>query len=298
MSIKQLKIGFLGSLGSYTHQAAEELFPKAKLIGYATIFDIVEATERSEIDRGVVPVENAIAGRVADLYQILDLINLSIVAEHFVEIIHCFAVNNPSDEVLKEGNYDSIEIVHSHKQALMQCRDWTSKNVPQAETISLSDTATSAKVVSEDKTGRKAAICSQRAAEIYGLSVAEKGIQNTEQNYTRFHVLSRKPADPQTVSDESALTTIIFQVQHTPGALLKALNAIAMHGVNVVKLETYMVSGMRTAPTFYIDIAINRYSEMGEKALSDLVDNTTFLKVIGCYSSSQLRNKVSGFLNV
>ncbi|RKQ68837.1 prephenate dehydratase [Litorimonas taeanensis] len=297
MNARQSRIGYLGSKGSYTHQAAEELFKNEKLVGFASIHEIVEATEQGVVDKGVVPVENSIAGRVADLYQILDLINLSIVAEHFVEIAHCLAVPTPSDKD-KEIDLKEIENVYSHKQALMQCRDWMSSKLPDAEAVSMSDTASSAKYVSETALETKAAICSKRAADIYNLSVVAEDIQNIKQNYTRFHVLSRQPVQPDNLANLRAITTVIFQVKHTPGSLLKALSAIAENDVNVVKLETYMVSGLREAPTFYVDIAVNRFSELGEKALSELANNTSFLKVIGCYSSSPLRSVVSGFLSV
>ncbi len=294
MTLDKHIVGYLGVPGSYTYQATEDMFEEAKLVGFSSIFEIIESAEKGEITHGVVPVENSIAGRVAELYQVLDIIDLSIVAEHFVEISHCLAVPKKSS-----GEYDLAEIdsVQSHKQALMQCRKWLAKNLPDAAQISLSDTATSAKTLSEEGDSSKAAICSLRAAEIYGLHVMESSIQDNVQNFTRFHVLGRESVSSEDIG-EAAITTVIFQVNHDPGALLKALNAVAMHNVNIIKLETYMVSGLRTAPTFYVDIAINRFSKAGEKALSDLVDNTTFLKVIGSYNASPLRGSIAGFLTV
>ena len=296
MSVKKQLVGYLGRPGSYTHQAAEELFEGAKLVGFGTIFEIVDSAEKGEITAGVVPVENTIAGRVADLYQILDLIDLSIIGEHFVEIEHCIAVPANGDQPAI-GDMSEISSVHSHKQALMQCRKWLTANMDQAERVTTSDTATAASLVGSDASATMATICSRRAAEIYNLHILEAGIQDIEQNFTRFHVLARNPVKAKNIDDE-AITTVIFQVPHQPGALLKALNAVAMHGVNIIKLETYMVSGLRAAPTFYVDIAVNRHSSVGEKALSDLVDNTSFLKVIGCYSASSLRGSVAGFLSV
>ena len=293
MSFGASIVGYFGVPGSYTHQAAEELYPNAKLIGYNSIFDVVRNIEIGEVLAGVVPVENSTAGRVAELYQLLDIIDLSITAEHFIEIKHCLAAPNSADL----DNFDHISQVFSHKQALMQCRDWLSHHLPKAQIVPAANTADAAERISIEGDKRKAAICSKRAADLYGLNILQEDIQDLERNYTRFHVLQKDSAKSAEIS-KKAVTTVIFQVTHTPGALLNALSAIAQHGANIIKLETYMVTGMRAAPTFYVDIAVNRFSGKGEKVLSDLADVTSFLKVIGCYSASALRGDVTGFLPV
>lgn len=295
MSFGAHVIGYFGVPGSYTHQAAEELYPQAKLIGYNSIYDVVRNIERGEVLAGVVPVENSTAGRVAELYQLLDIIDLSITAEHFVEIQHCLAAPNSGNET--PPDISQIEYILSHKQAIMQCREWLGSNLGNITISEAANTADAAERVSLEGNLRKAAICSERAAEIYGLSVLRSHIQDFDKNVTRFHVLQKQAAKPETIN-ERAITTVIFQVHHNPGALLKALSSVAAHGVNIIKLETYMVSGMRAAPTFYVDIATNRFSDAGEKVLSDLVDATAFLKVIGCYSASEQRGDVTGFLPV
>ena len=293
-------IGYFGVPGSYTHQAAEELYPDAKLIGYSSIFDVVRNIELGEVLAGVVPVENSTAGRVAELYQLLDIIDLSITAEHFVGIRHCLAAplntaSNDDNEPPEDISF--IENVLSHKQALMQCRDWLGANLPAVKITEAANTADAAERISKEANPRKAAICSERAADIYGLAVLKSNIQDFDKNVTRFHVLQKQAARPDGVNDK-AITTVIFQVPHTPGALLKALGSVSAHDTNIIKLETYMVSGMRAAPTFYVDIAVNRFSDDGEKVLSDLVDATSFLKVIGCYSASEDRGNITGFLPV
>lgn len=295
MSFGTQIIGYFGVPGSYTHQAAEELYPDAKLIGYSSIFDVIRNIERGEVLAGVVPVENSTAGRVAELYQLLDIIDLSITAEHFVEIRHCLAALKPHEDA--QENLSHIEHVLSHKQAIMQCRDWLGANLPHTKLSEAANTADAAERISIEGNHRKAAICSERAAQIYGLSVLKENIQDYDKNVTRFHVLQKQATAPESLS-EKAITTVIFQVHHTPGALLKALSSVSAHDVNIIKLETYMVSGMRAAPTFYVDIATNRFSDAGEKVLSDLVDATSFLKVIGCYSASEERGNITGFLPV
>jgi len=295
MSFAAHIIGYFGVPGSYTHQAAEELYPNAKLIGYKSIFDVVRNIELGEVLAGVVPVENSTAGRVAELYQLLDIIDLSITAEHFVEIQHCLAAPVMGDETPAEISH--IEHILSHKQAIMQCREWLGHNLLGANVSEAANTADAAQRVSSEGNPRKAAICSARAAEIYGLSILRSHIQDYDKNVTRFHVLQKDAASPDSIN-KKAITTVIFQVHHNPGSLLKALGAVAAHNVDIIKLETYMVSGMRAAPTFYVDIATNRFSDAGEKVLSDLVDATSFLKVIGCYSASEQRGDVTGFLPV
>ncbi|MEP6344063.1 MAG: prephenate dehydratase domain-containing protein [Maricaulaceae bacterium] len=295
MSFGTQIIGYFGVPGSYTHQAAEELYPDAKLIGFKSIFDVIKNIELGEVLAGVVPVENSTAGRVAELYQLLDIIDLSITAEHFVEIRHCLTAHTEDGE--QPDDLSHVEHIFSHKQAIMQCRDWLGTHLPLVKQTEAANTADAAERISLEKNPRKAAICSRRAAEIYGLTVLRDNIQDFDKNVTRFHVLQKQAASPATLSDK-AITTVIFQVPHTPGALLKALSSVSAHGANIIKLETYMVSGMRAAPTFYVDIAANRYSNDGEKVLSDLVDATSFLKVIGCYNASEERGNVTGFLPV
>ena len=295
MSFGTQIIGYFGVPGSYTHQAAEELYPDAKLIGYSSIFDVIRNIELGEVLAGVVPVENSTAGRVAELYQLLDIIDLSITAEHFVEIRHCLAAPTENGEPPEDLSH--LEHILSHKQAIMQCREWLSANLSNVNVSEAANTADAAERISGEGNRRKAAICSQRAAEIYGLTILEDNIQDFDKNVTRFHVLQKQAASPDSLSDR-AITTVIFQVPHTPGALLKALGSVSAHNVNIIKLETYMVSGMRAAPTFYVDIATNRFSDAGEKVLSDLVDATSFLKVIGCYSASEERGNITGFLPV
>ena len=295
MSFGTQIIGYFGVPGSYTHQAAEDLYPKAKLIGYSSIFDVIRNIERGEVLAGVVPVENSTAGRVAELYQLLDIIDLSITAEHFVEIRHCLAALTPNADAPEDLSH--IEHVLSHKQAIMQCRDWLAANLSDTKVSEAANTADAAERISAAGNSRKAAICSPRAAQIYGLTVLQDNIQDFDKNVTRFHVLQKQSSAPESLSDR-AITTVIFQVPHTPGALLKALSSVSAHEVNIIKLETYMVSGMRAAPTFYVDIATNRFSDAGEKVLSDLVDATSFLKVIGCYSASEERGNITGFLPV
>jgi len=154
-------IGYFGVPGSYTHQAAEELYPNAKLIGYSSIFDVVRNIELGEVLAGVVPVENSTAGRVAELYQLLDIIDLSITAEHFVGIQHCLAAPVSEDEAPEDISY--IEDVLSHKQAIMQCREWLGANLPNANVTEAANTADAAERISKRGNPREAAICSERS---------------------------------------------------------------------------------------------------------------------------------------
>jgi prephenate dehydratase len=286
--IGQGSVGHLGVPGAYTHQAAEELFPQSPLTGFKSFQQVVRAVEKGDLDFGVLPVENSTAGRVAEAYQLLDVMDLQIIAEHFVRVQHCLA-RRPG----RSG--EPVRSIMSHPQALMQCEEWLRTSQPDANQINTTDTATAAKEVAASPDPGLAAICSKRAAEIYGLDIVQTGIQDRDDNTTRFHVLSRgrgpAPVGP-------AITTLVFQISHKPGALISALTPLSAHNVNVLKLETYMASGQRTAPTFYIDIALNRYSDEGEKVLSSLSKSTTFLKTVGCYGVSPLRGTVPGFLGL
>lgn len=288
-----ITVGFLGVPGSYSHQAAEEIYGAAGAIGFRSFADVVRSVESGEITHGVVAVENSNAGRVDEVYQLLASMELSIIGEHFVTVSHCLAAAPGAGG----GGAAGLRRVVSHKQALMQCRDWLRANAPQAEQVEAADTASAARDIAAAAEAGVAAICSERAAEIYGLETLARGIQDHDTNVTRFHLLARAPlAEPEI--GPQAITTVVFQISHKPGALLNALTAISRHGVDMIKLETYMVSGNRAEPTFYVDIAVDRFSARGEAALSELSDSTSFLKVIGCYPASPMRGRVPGFLPI
>lgn len=286
-------VAFLGIAGSYSHQAARELFPDCALVSQKRIPDVFAAVERGAVDFGVVPIENSIAGRVTETYESLSSTSVSILREHFVEIRHCLAVTAAADA--KSGDVSALRKVYSHKQALMQCSDWLKANLPEAEQIEASDTASAAKTVAELGSTNAAAICSAHAAELYELDVVPVEIQNEFQNHTRFFSISREGAS-QKGDTAGHLMSLVFQVRHTPGALLKVLEEIAKHKLNMTKLETYMVSHGRGLPTFYADIGGD---EAALSALANaLAPHVSLLRVLGVYPASSLREEISGFLPV
>lgn len=285
-------VGFLGAPGSYSHQAAEDLYRTGDLRGFKTFADIVAAVEAREVDLGVVPVENSTAGRVAEVYQLLSTMRLHIVAEHFVTIRHCLA------GVPSAGDPAGLRAVRSHTQALMQCARWLAENAPGAALQERGDTAGAARSVAEAGDPGLAAVCSARAAEINGLKVLARDIHDQDGNATRFHVLARAPLAEIPLGGP-ALTTVIFRTPHKPGSLITALKAFERHGVDMTKLETYMITSNRNRePMFYVDLAIDRASEIGRRTLADLSEATSFLTVLGCYPASALRGSVDGYLVV
>jgi prephenate dehydratase len=273
------RVVYQGEPGANSHLACREAFPDMEAVACPTFEDALQAVKSGEARLAMIPIENSVAGRVADIHHLLPQADLYIVGEHFLRVRHQLMAG-PGATV------KTIKRVLSHTQALGQCRrkliELGLKPVPEA------DTAGSARMVSEANDPALAAIASSLAAEIYGLEILVPDIEDEMHNTTRFVVLSAE-ADDADPDDGPVVTTFIFRVRNVPAALYKALGGFATNGVNMTKLESYQLEGTFNATMFYADIEGHPADRMVRLALEELSFFSSEKKVLGTYRASPYR---------
>ncbi|HXE01252.1 MAG TPA: prephenate dehydratase [Hyphomicrobium sp.] len=277
------KISYQGEPGANSHLAAREAFPDLEAIAYPTFEDAIAAVKNGDARYAMIPIENSVAGRVADIHHLLPDANLYIVAEHFLRVRHQL--------MAKPGaSLATIKRVMSHTQALGQCRVTLRKlgiaPVPGA------DTAGSARLVAESDDLTTAAIASRLAAEIYGLQILKSDMEDETHNTTRFVVLAKEPDDAEP-GNGPVITTFIFRVRNLPAALYKALGGFATNGVNMTKLESYQEEGTFNATMFFADIDGHPVNRSVQLALEELSFFSTQTKILGTYPASPFRKEAA-----
>ncbi len=269
-------VAFQGAPGAYSHQAVRELFPGASALPCLSFEDALEAVQTGKAGRAVIPIENSLHGRVADVHFLLPESGLFIVAEHFVRVRHC---------LLGRGGRAGITRAYSHPQALGQtrkrCRDWG------IEQVAYFDTAAAAAYVASENDPGMAAIASSLAAELYGLDIIAEGIEDIDHNTTRFVVLEREALTPP--YDSACMMSFSFAVRNVPAALFKALGGFATNGVNMTKLESYLRDGGFSAAEFYADIVGRPEDAAVARAMEELAFHTKWIKLHGTYPAARPR---------
>jgi prephenate dehydratase len=278
---RPLKIVFQGEPGANSHIACQQAYPDAEPVPCPTFEDALNAVANGEVDLGMIPIENSVAGRVADIHHLMPGAGLHIVAEWFLPIRNQLIG-------LKGVKIDEIKSVESHIMALGQCRNFLHKL--GVKTIVAADTAGAAREVAERKNRSCAAIASKLAAKIYGLDILAADIEDESHSTTRFIVLSREARRPPT-NNGPVLTTFVFQVRNIPAALYKALGGFATNGVNMTKLESYMLEGTFSATQFYSDVEGHPDDPGLTLALEELAffSQPDSLKILGVYPASPFR---------
>ncbi len=276
---KILKIAFQGEPGANSHIAISEAYPTAEAMPCPTFEDALSAISSGEADLGMIPIENSVAGRVADIHHLLPASGLSIIGEWFLPIRHQLMA-------LKGTKLADIKTVESHVHALGQCR----RIIRQlgVRPIVAGDTAGSARDVSQRGDRSVAAIASRLAGEIYGLEILAEDIEDEAHNTTRFVVLAR---EPQWAEQNSGplVTSFVFRVRNLPAALYKALGGFATNGVNMTKLESYMVDGNFFATQFYADVDGHPEDKGLAFALEELKFFSRELRIVGVYPAHPFR---------
>jgi prephenate dehydratase len=277
------KIAYQGEPGANSHLAAREAFPELEAVAFPTFEDALAAVKSGDAQYAMIPIENSVAGRVADIHHLLPDAGLYIVAEHFLRVRHQLMAK-------KGASLSSIKRVMSHTQALGQCRNTLRRlgitPVPEA------DTAGAARMVSQSADLTTAAIASRLAAEIYGLEILKSDVEDETHNTTRFVVLSAEPDDAE--PDEGpVITTFIFRVRNIPAALYKALGGFATNGVNMTKLESYQTEGTFNATMFFADIEGHLKQHLVELAMRELSYFSTEVNVLGTYPASPYRKEAA-----
>ena len=274
------KIAFQGELGAYSHLACIAAAPDHNPVACRTFESAMEKVNASECRLAMIPIENSVAGRVADIHYLLGGYDLKIYSEHFQEINHQLMV--------KPGaSLDTIKNVRSHSMAIGQCHAAIKKY--NLDVIIMADTAGSAKFISEQGTMEDSAIASTLAADTYGLDIVDTNIQDMKNNTTRFLIMS-KELQQERNENLSYLTSCIFEVKSVPSALYKALGGFATNGVNLTKLESFIVDGDFNKAQFYIDLDGHAEDQSVKGALEELSFYTEKLKVLGVYPKHSYRN--------
>ena len=274
------KIAFQGELGAYSHLACIEAVPDHNPVACRTFESAMEQVNASECHLAMIPIENSVAGRVADIHYLLGGYDLKIYSEYFQEINHQLMV--------KPGaSLDTIKNVRSHSMAIGQCHAAIKKY--NLDVIIMADTAGSAKFISEQGTMEDSAIASTLAADTYGLDIVDTNIQDMKNNTTRFLIMS-KELQQERNENLSYLTSCIFEVKSVPSALYKALGGFATNGVNLTKLESFIVDGDFNKAQFYIDLDGHAEDQSVKGALEELSFYTEKLKVLGVYPKHSYRN--------
>ena len=278
-------IAFQGAPGAYSHLACRRMFPDLDVLPCAAFEDAFAAVRDGQAALAMIPIENSVAGRVADIHHLMPDSGLHIVGEHFEPVHHHLLAP-------KGATLAGVRTVRSHVHALSQCRKLIRELGLHA--VVAADTAGAAQEVAERKDPTVAAIASELAGEIYGLVSLKAGIEDAEHNTTRFVVLSREPKRPP--SDGGAglvVTTFVFNVRNVPAALYKALGGFATNGVNMTKLESYMLGGRFTATQFYADVEGHPDDRPLKLALEELRFFSREVRILGVYPGHPFRREAT-----
>ena len=270
-------VAFQGAPGANSHLAALEFDDDCLSLPCFSFEDAIDAVEAGTAARAIIPIENSLHGRVADIHFLLPESGLSIVAEHFMPISHCLMAKSADAK---------LTTAMSHPQALGQCRHYLREHgiIP----VAYADTAAAAAYVAGNDDEGAAAIAPALAAELYGLQLVSTGIQDADHNMTRFVVLSREPAGAESM-EGTVMTTFIFEVKNIPAALYKAMGGFATNGVNMTKLESYQNGGSFAATEFFADIEGAPGDPAVDRALDELRFHCNSVRLLGTYKQARKR---------
>ena len=275
------QIAIQGEQGCFSHLASLEIFPKAEIKFCSTFEETFQLAKENPSYKIVIPIENSLAGRVADIHYLIPKYKLQVHAEHFHKINHNLLG-------IKGSKIKDIETVRSHSQAIGQCQKIISDN--NLKPIISADTAGSARFIFEKKDKSEAAIASALAAKIYDLEILKSNIEDEYGNVTRFFIMGKESNHPE-LKDKKYITSCIFKLKSISAALYKALGGFATNGVNLCKLESFSVKNTFDQVNFYIDIEGHIEDPSLQKALEELGFHTQKLDILGVYEAHQFRLK-------
>jgi prephenate dehydratase len=284
----KLKIAYQGEPGANSHIACLEAYPDCEPVSCRTFEDAFQAVKESEAGLAMIPIENSVAGRVADIHHLLPGSNLHIIGEHFLRIHHQLMA-------LPGISIDKLQSVHSHVQALGQCRKVTRELGLKA--VVAVDTAGAARELKEAGDKTRAVLASKLAADIYGLNILRKDVEDEAHNTTRFVILSTTQQDANAETDAHIITSFVFRVRNVPAALYKAMGGFATNGVNMTKLESYQLEGQFSATQFYADIDGHPNERNVRLALEELAFFTSYVRILGSYKASPYRAEIAEKMN-
>ena len=274
------KIAFQGELGAYSHEACVAARPDFDPLPCRTFEDVIEAVNSGTAELAMLPVENSTYGRVADIHRLLPESGLHIIDEAFVRV-RIALMGLPGSKL------ENIKKVRAHLVLIPQCHNFLNQHGITAEAAA--DSAGAAAELKDSDEPTVGVLASELAAQYYGLDVLASEIEDHHNNTTRFLVMSREPNPDRRSKD--MITTFVFRVRSVPAALYKAMGGFATNGVNMTKLESYMVDGSFTATQFYADIDGHPDDESVQHAMAELDYFTSYIKVLGTYPADPLRHQ-------
>jgi len=277
-------IAYQGAPGANSDLACRSVFPGMTPLPCAAFEDAFAAVHEGRARLAMIPVENSVAGRVADIHHLLPKGGLHIIGEHYQRVVHCLVAP-------KGATMATLKEVHSHVQALGQCREYLRRN--GLTPVTHADTAGAAADVAKLNDPSRGAIASRLAAEIYGLDVLAEGIEDAAHNTTRFIIMAQEPQVPARDAGP-CVTSFVFRVRSVPAALYKALGGFATNGVNLTKLESYMVDGRFTAAQFYCEVEDHPENRPLRLALEELDFFAREVKILGVYPAHPFRREQEG----
>ena len=275
------RIALQGEQGCFSHLASLEIFPNAEIKFCSTFEETFQLAKENSRYKIVIPIENSLAGRVADIHYLIPKYKLQVHAEHFHKVNHNLLG-------IKGSKIKDIKTVRSHSQAIGQCQKIISDN--NLKPIISADTAGSARFIFEKKDKSEAAIASALAAKIYNLEILKSNIEDESGNVTRFFIMGKEMRHPE-LKDKKYITGCIFKLKSIPAALYKALGGFATNGVNLCKLESFSVKNTFDQVNFYIDVEGHIEEPSVQKALEELGFHTQKLDILGVYEAHQFRFK-------
>ncbi|VAW03282.1 Prephenate dehydratase [hydrothermal vent metagenome] len=276
-------ISYQGEPGANSHIACANVYPDHQPVPCDTFEDAFAKVESGQTDLAMIPIENSVAGRVADIHHLLPRSDLNIVGEYFLPIHHQLLG-------LEGTRLEDLKSVHSHVHALGQCRNLIGELGLKA--ITEADTAGAARALAQEGNNTQAAISSSLAAQIYGLKVLRENIEDEDHNTTRFVVLAKNGAYAEKSNDPDngdIVTSFVFRVRNVPAALYKAMGGFATNGVNMTKLESYQIDGQFSATQFYADIVGHPDDKSVQLAFEELGFFTDYLRILGVYKANPMR---------
>ncbi len=284
--MKDKIIAYQGIQGAYSHLAYKKVFPNSKAIACETFQDAMHLVESGKADLAMIPIENSTAGRVEEIYRLIPKMELHILDEHFEAVNHCLLA-------LKGATIKDIKYVSSHPQALAQChKKPTNYNF---EAIAKFDTAGAAYELKELNDISHGAVASSLAAKLYNLEILDDNFGDYSGNTTRFLILSTESIIPLYKKDISYITSLVFTVGNRPSSLYKGLGGFATNGVNLIKLESYSMTGSMDASQFHVDIDGHIDEKRLQLALDELKFFATKVKLLGVYKRNIYRDKMKTF---
>ena len=277
------KIAYQGEPGANSHIACLEVHPDYEPMPCRTFEDAFQAVKEGQAKLAMIPIDNSVAGRVADIHHLMPASNLSIIGEHFLPI-HFQLLGLPG------ASLSDLKIVRSHVHALGQCRKMI--KAQNLSAIVAIDTAGAARELSETKDKTSSALATALAGELYGLVPLLKNVEDEAHNTTRFVILSAERQDAQ-AGNGPVMTSLVFRVRNVPAALYKAMGGFATNGVNMTKLESYQLEGQFSATQFYADIEGHPEDRSVRLALEELAFFSSYTKILGTYPASPMRAKIA-----